>query len=134
MPNNDFAIMAACSMVAVVREGAMLDAELHDDSVALENNTMADKTEWWSDCVVHNSTEPDAELHDDSAALENSTMEDNNKTELWPCDGVTHENSTAEADDLREMTTSSSWFGLSSLIAENRECALETRCATVFAR
>ena len=73
-------------------------------------------------------------MHDDSAALENSTMEDNNKTELWPCDGVTHENSTAEADDLREMTTSSSWFGLSSLIAENRECALETRCATVFAR
>jgi len=79
------------------------------DSVALENNTMADKnnkTEWWSDCVVHNSTEPDAELHDDSAALENNTMEDNNKTELWPCDGVTHENSTAEADDSREMTTS----------------------------
>ena len=87
-----------------------------------------------SDGVTHNSTEPDAELHDDSAALENSTMEVNNKTELWPCDGVTHENSTAEADDLREMTTSSSWFGLSSLIAENRECALETRCATVFAR
>ena len=115
-----------------------MDAELHDDSVALENNTMADKnnkTEWWSDCVVYNSSEPDAELHDDSAALENNTMEDNNKTELWPCDGVTHENSTApEADDLREMTTSSSWFGLSSLIAENRECALETRCATVFAR
>ena len=72
VPNNDFAIMAACSMVAVVREGAMLDAELHDDSVALENNTMADKnnkTEWWSDCVVYNSSEPDAELHDDSAAL-----------------------------------------------------------------
>ena len=123
--------VAACSMVAVVREGTGMWAELHDDnSVALENNTMADKnnkTEWWSDSVTHNST-------DNSAALENSTMEANNKTELWPCDGVTHENSTAEADDLREMTTSSSWIGLSSLIAENRECALETRCATVFAR
>ena len=129
---NAFAVVAVCSMAAVVREGTGMY-----DSVALENNTMADKnnkTEWWSDCVVYNSSEPDAELHDDSAALENNTMEDNNKTELWPCDGVTHENSTAEADDLREMTTSSSWFGLSSLIAENRECALETRCATVFAR
>ena len=71
-PNNAFAVMAACSMVAVVREGTagMWDAEVHDDdSVALENNTMADKTEWWSDCVVYNSSEPDAELHDDSAAL-----------------------------------------------------------------
>ena len=44
VPKNVFAIMAACSMVAVVREGAgMLDAESHDDSVALENNTMAER-------------------------------------------------------------------------------------------
>ena len=121
VPKNVFAIMAACSMVAVVREGA------GNDSVALENNTMADKnnkTEWWSDCVVYNSSEPDAELHDDSAALENNTMEDNNKTELWPCDDVTHENSTAEADDLREMTTSWSWFG-PSLIGEIESSGLD---------
>ena len=123
------AVMAACCTAAVVREGVeMLDAESHDDSIALENNTMEkntmenkNKTEWWpcDGLTPENSMLADAESHDD--ALKNNTMKDKHEMEWWSCDGVTHENNTDDADDLSEMSTNWCWFWPSYLIAENEE-------------